>query len=317
MILKGSFDIIDFKNYFLVRNKKNLNEIEYTWGGVVPNEGKKTIIIFSKIKANWLFHISTNFKSNKPIKKVILYVPIIFIGGNNEIIRINTSSKQTKNIMINEESRTYIIKYNDINEKKGEFIIEGELRNRCKGEWIFDLTDEEIEKNIPEEDKLCKFQLENIARKIIKEFDENNENSEFEFLDFMKIALWVHKNIKYDLNYCGRTDLTAIDIYNLKIGVCYHFTKLSNALLYSLGYKVIHVSGFLINDIENIKNIRHSWSIIKIKNKWYPFDSTWGIISGKLPISHIFGTYFNKTAKFRTKESIEFEETTTKFKYIC
>ena len=299
MILKGSFDIIDFNNYFLVRNKKNLNEIEYTWGGVVPNEGKRTIIRFSKIKANWLFNFSINFNSNDSIKKVILYAPIHFIGGNNEIIRISTSSKQTKNIMLNEESRTYIIKYNDINEKKGEFIIEGELRNRCKGEWIIDLTDEEIEKNIPEEDKLCKFQLENLARKIIKEFDENNENSEFEFLDFMKIALWVHKNIKYDVNYVGRNDLTAIDIYNFKVGVCKHFTRLSNALLYSLGYKVICVMGFVIKDIENLnKDAKHAWSIIKIKNKWYPFDSTRGIISGKLPINQIFGNYFNKKKVF-------------------
>ena len=48
----------------------------------------------------------------------------------------------------------------------------------------------------------------------------------------MKIALWVHKNIKYDLNYSGRDDLNAMDIYNFKVGVCHHFTRLSNALLY-------------------------------------------------------------------------------------
>ena len=316
MILKGNFDIIDFKNYFLLRNKKNLNEIEYTWGGVVPNEGKKTNIIFSKIKANWLFNISINFNSNNSIKKTILYSPILFIGGNNEIIRINTSSKQTKNIKLNEESREYIIKYENINEKKGEFIIEGELRNRCKGEWIIDLTDEEIEKNIPVEDKLCKFQLENIARKIIKEFDENNGNSEFEFLDFMKIALWVHKNIKYDLNYVGRKDLTAMDIYNFKVGVCHHFTRLSNALLYSLGYKVIFVIGYIAFHNNN-QNTRHAWSIIKIKNKWYPFDSTWGIISGKLPIRHIFSNCFIKHNNLRGRDHSKFDKKTIEFKYIC
>jgi len=149
LILKCNFDIIDFTNYFLVRNKKNLNEIEYIWGGVVPNEGKNTDIFFSKIKANWLFHNSINYNfnnSNNSSKYLILYSPIRFIGGNNKIIRINASSKQTKNIKLNEESREYIIKYNNINEKEVAFIIEGELRNRCKGEWIFDLTDEEIEK---------------------------------------------------------------------------------------------------------------------------------------------------------------------------
>jgi len=202
--------------------------------------------------------------------------------------------------------------------KKVEFTIEGELRNRCKGEWIVDLTDEEIEKNIPVEDKLCKFQLENFARKIIKEFDENNGNSEFEFLDFMKIVLWVHKNIKYDLNYIGRNDLTPIDIYNFKVGVCYHFTRLSNALLYSLGYKVMYVHGYVRKDIEEKKNESHAWSVIKINNKWYPFDSTMGIVSGKLPISHIFANYFNKSFYLRSKYPPKFEKTiTTKIKYIC
>jgi len=160
--------------------------------------------------------------------------------------------------------------------------------------------------------------LENFARKIIKEFDENNKNSDFEFLDFMKIALWVHKNIKYDLNYVGRDDLTAIDIYNLKVGVCSHFTRLSNALLYSLGYKVLYVHGFVMENIEEITNIGHAWSIIKINNKWYPFDSTWGIISGKLPISHIFSNYFNKPVQLRSRDPIKLEDTiTTKIKYIC
>ena len=85
----------------------------------------------------------------------------------------------------------------------------------------------------------------------------------------MKIALWVHKNIKYDLNYAGRDDLTAIDIYNFKVGVCDHFTRLSNALLYSLGYKVIFVTGYITIDNNN-QNARRTWSITKIKNKWYP-----------------------------------------------
>ena len=66
--------------------------------------------------------------------------------GNNEIIKINASSKQTKKITLNDKSRKYIVKYKNNNEKNGEFIIEGELRNRCKGDWIIDLTDEEIEK---------------------------------------------------------------------------------------------------------------------------------------------------------------------------
>ena len=110
----------------------------------------------------------------------------------------------------------------------------------------------------------------------------------------MKIALWVHKNIKYDLNYSGRRDLTPIDVYKMRVGVCHHYTILCNALLYSLGYKVIFITGFCCDKISDdyINTGGHAWSLIKINNKWYPFDSTWGIISGKLPATHIFGRFF-------------------------
>ena len=73
LILKGNFDIICFDNYFLARNKKNLTEIEYTWSGVVPNEGKNTLIFLSKIQAKWLFHVSINLDSNNTIIYKILY----------------------------------------------------------------------------------------------------------------------------------------------------------------------------------------------------------------------------------------------------
>ena len=307
LILKGNFDIVNFKEFFLVKNKKNLNEIEYSWGGRVPYEGKRTLIMLSKNQANWSFKMTSKFQTiNNNIENINLYVPIEFVGGNNEIIRINASSSQTNNIILDEEKREYIVKYKNINENKGEFVLEGELCNRCKGEWFVDLTDEEIENKIPEEDKLCKIQLQNIAKNIIEEFDRENKNTEIAFLDYMKIALWVKKNIKYDLNYIGRDDLSSIDIYNMKVGVCHHFTKLSNALLYSLGYKVIYIAGYACKQNKEFNNDSgHAWSLIKLNNKWYPFDSTWGIISGKLPVGHIFGYFFNKGAKIRGFDDIQ------------
>ena len=65
----------------------------------------------------------------------------------------------------------------------------------------------------------------------------------FEFLDFMKIGEWVYKNIKYDLNYSG-VNITPLEIYKRRKGVCAHFTELSNALLLSLGYEVLYANGY-------------------------------------------------------------------------
>ena len=32
----------------------------------------------------------------------------------------------------------------------------------------------------------------------------------------------------------------------------------------------------------------HAWSLVKLDGIWLPFDATWGIFSGKLPVTHIF-----------------------------
>ena len=311
LILKGTFDIVNFKEYFLIKNTDNLNEIEYSWGGVVPPDGKRTCLMFSKNKANISFYATVNIYSNHNIKNTSLFIPILFVGGNNEILNIKVSSPQTNNIILDEEKRQYVIQYRNIRDNNGDLIIEGKLENKCKGEWLVDLTDEEIDRMIPQEDKLCKTQLYEIARKIIEDFDRKNKNKDFVFLDYMKIALWVKENIKYDLNYSGRTEYSAIDIYRMKVGVCHHFTVLSNALLYALGYKVIYISGFVVkNNKEFDENSGHAWSLIKVKDKWYPFDSTWGIITGKLPVGHVFQCFFGKSTSLRGFDSSKFGRST-------
>jgi hypothetical protein len=307
LILKGTFDIVNFKEFFFIKNTDNLNENEYSWGGVVPPEGKRTCIMLSKNKSNISFHASINIYSDQNIKNTNLYIPIMFVGGNNEILDIKVSSPQTNTIILDEEKRQYIVQYRNTMDKNGDLLIEGRLQNRCKGEWLVDLTDEEIERMVPEEDKLCKPQLYEYAKRIIEDFDRKNKNKDFEFLDYMKIALWVKNNIKYDLNYSGKTEYSAIDIYKMKVGVCHHFTVLSNALLYSLGYKVIYISGFVCkNNKEFDEHSGHAWSLIKVKDKWYPFDSTWGIITGKLPVGHVFECFSAKSKLLRGQDSSKF-----------
>ena len=111
--------------------------------------------------------------------------------------------------------------------------------------------------------------------------------------------------------------MTAMDIYNQRIGVCHHFTKLSNALLYSLGYKVIYIVGYACtNNKEFNTDSGHAWSLIKVNNKWYPFDSTWGIVSGKLPITHIFSCFFNKEWKMTGIDYAQFERSNARGKFI-
>ena len=53
LILKGSFEIVSFKEDFFIRNEQNKKEIEYIWGGKIPNGGKRTLVKLSKNEAIW------------------------------------------------------------------------------------------------------------------------------------------------------------------------------------------------------------------------------------------------------------------------
>ena len=301
LILKCNYDIIDFDEFFLIRNINNQEEVEYIWGGVIPNNGKRVKITFSKKEAIWSFEQKFKFNFEGNIKNAQIFIPVEFVGGNNEIINITPSSPQTKNITLDEKNKQYIIKFINIKSKVAEIIIKGKLKNKCKGGWNINLTDKEVEKLMPEEDVKNKNKLKQIAQKIIDDFDKNNKNNDFEFLDYMKIVTWVKNNIKYDYNLVLKKH-SALQIYNMKTGVCYHYTRLSNALLYALGYKVLHVSGYCSDDDNEfgIGNL-HAFSLIKLKdNKWYPFDSTWGVFTGKLHVGHVFRMIGNKNFNWRS-----------------
>ena len=83
--------------------------------------------------------------------------------------------------------------------------------------------------------------------------------------------------------------ITATETLNNKRGVCHHITKLFNALMYSIGYQTLYILGYALD--KKIKygiEDAHAWSLVNIDGKWLPFDATWGIFSGKLPVTHIF-----------------------------
>ena len=305
IILKGSFEIVKFEDDFFIRNEKNQKDKEYIWGGKVPIDGKRTLVMLSKREA--IFEINLNYQITSKsgnIKDTILYIPIKYIGGNNDIINFDYSSPQTKKIYIDKKRWTYEIHYKNTGCQKGNFIVKGKIRNRCYGSWNVDLTDEMIKKNIPIEDQKEKYALEKIARSIIADYDRKNEKNILSFMDYAKIGKWVYKNIRYDLNYVGR-EMTAMDIYKQRVGVCSHMTKLANALLYSLGYDVIDIAGFACDSLEFEKDCYHAWSLVKIEGKWYPFDAAWGLFSGKLPVSHAFTSFFNEGWSWSSNDNIE------------
>ena len=153
--------------------------------------------------------------------------------------------------------------------------------------------------------------------KIIVNYDKEHKEDLIIVPTVTKIGKWVKANIKYDITYVGRNDITATETFQNKSGVCHHITKLFNALMYSLGYQVIYVLGYAI-DTKKFFGIEdaHAWSLIKIEGKWLPFDATWGIFSGKLPVTHVFKQPDCKGIETITYDKIKLEQIYVNGKFI-
>ena len=293
---ESNLEIINFDNEFFIFTKDK----EYQWGGVVPGSGQITQVRFSKKEGIINFEDILNIDTFdiSPIQKTIVEVPFYYIGGNNYINDLHHESNQTKDINMDKQKRVYNIKYIKLNTNEADFYLKGKFTNFCDGEWNIDLTDEEIESLIPPDFKNKKAQFNKIANDIIKEYDENHQKDDIKVLPVVKIGKWIKKNIEYDKSFAYMNEITAMQIYDKKKGVCDHFTKLFNALMYSLGYQVLYAMGYVPENkcTFNEKDM-HAWSLVKIDGKWLPFDATWGIFSGKLPITHVFKKFGLKGPK--------------------
>jgi len=125
LILRGNFEIVSFEEDFFIRNKENKREKEYIWGGKIPPGGKRTITKLSKNEAIWNISYITHIKCKSGnLRNTTLRIPTAFLDGNNDIIKIEYSSPQTKNIIIDEEKREYEIKYENTQSTEGNFKLD-------------------------------------------------------------------------------------------------------------------------------------------------------------------------------------------------
>ena len=214
----------------------------------MPEGGKITNIKLSKREAKYKIYekYSINTIDNSPINNTTITIPFRYKGGNNKIIKLGCFSKQTQSIKEDNTSKKYEVQFLNTKSNIGECEIQGELINRCKGEWVFDLTNEEIKSLIPQDYKVNKQSFKQISIQIIEEYNRVHKNDIVQIPDVAKVGKWVHKNIKYNINYTGRSDVTATDVINIRQGVSEHFTKLFNAYSIPLDTKFFMLVGVLL-----------------------------------------------------------------------
>ena len=97
------------------------------------------------------------------------------------------------------------------------------------------------------------------------------------------IFRWICDNIAYDADsfFAGRdVDCTPEGVYNSGISVCSGYSRLYKDFATYLGLEVECVScyakGVGYEPGQRLTKTDHEYNVIKLDNKWYPIDSTWG-----------------------------------------
>ena len=289
----------------------------FIWEGVIPKDGLKEWFKISYKKAKWQAQVSQEMVTKNPNDNINLaqfIIPKYYKGGNLDLEKYEIRCSLgigVDNKSIFEEENKYKILIENVASNKVFFQIITTFRNNVLSYWK---VSEEDEKQIIQIDNETKNLFKQIAEQIIKEDKSNNPI-------FDKFRKFVYKHIKYDKSYSGK-DMSAIEIYNRKKGVCEHYTILFNTLLNSIDIPAIYVSGLANNgeggktQIKDTEKEGHAWTLAKIDGRWIPLDATWGILKGILPVSHIFQNYFRTKIKSKFSENIKVLELQDQIAYL-
>ena len=286
---------------------------KYIWEGVIPKDGLNEYFRISLSKAEWegtIFQDIETINQNDHISHVEILTPKFFNGGNlrnKEHKVICSLGEGIDNKHIFDEGNKYKFLMKNVNSKKVFFQILSKFEIDIHLPWKMDLNDDLI----PKIDDENKSYFKEIANDILKKSNTN-------YPKFYILGKFVNKYLKYNINHYYK-DYTPKEIYELKEGVCSHFTLLFNTLLNSIDIPAIYVCGIANNgetQFNDIQNKKHAWTLAKINNKWIPLDATWGLLKGILPVSHVFQHYLENKLHYSFSEKERYLELKEQINYL-
>lgn len=132
------------------------------------------------------------------------------------------------------------------------------------------------------------------------------------------IYYWICTNIKYDsasliadtVKYYNNLEKDATQTFQLKRGVCAHYSSFFQYLGQLTGLESIIINGYskvYPNKYVSPK-IDHAWNAVKIKNQWKLIDATWGVYKAANPETFWFDTPAEKFiySHFPTDSTFQF-----------
>ena len=256
---KDNIDIFRPKNIYKVRenyiniNKENQDN-KFVIGKKEENEMKTKIAKENPLNEN---HEIINNRDDKIIK-------------NNDQI-IYQGKEENKNL---EEEKSISLKQKEKGKENDQLKFNKE---QCKS----------IASSLPKRTSTNYQSLKDI----LKAKTENLSDKEKSYIIF----LWICDNISYDVDsyFAGRdVDCTPEGVYRNGSTVCSGYSRLYKDIALYLGLEVecvnCYAKGVSYSVGQKMAKTNHEYNVIKLNNKWYPIDSTWGA-------GHVEGNKFIKS----------------------
>jgi len=295
-IIPNEFTCLGLENNLLKKESSNV----YSYNEC-PSEAIKDVIKFTPKRSQWRASVGNYLESSSDISKDITFTfPRYYRGGKNSIQDYNIITTENKSL----KESNYI--YNETNLR---VTIQG--NNQTKVGLEVNTTFSNILSNgfsVYTSEKFYKIDDDSIDSVIKAKTKEiiNDENSEYKgYPNYYKIGKFVHSYITYDLAEHGK-NYTVSEIFNLKKGVCEHYTILYNAMLNAIGIKTLKIFGWAFQKGEfsaDQDTTGHAWTAALIDGKWKELDATWGLFEG-IPSGHILKGFGKETVYYPNPSGI-------------
>ena len=232
-------------------NKKDLNETTVNLGILNEMEQLKA----GKSKINYNKNIQIEKKLSKPENIEIKQL---------EINAVNTLP-QDKNEATDTKEDSYFTTVQKVKIKNLEDIKLSLDKNKCQ----------KIASSLPKREKTNLKSFKEIIKL------KTNKLSEIE-KDYI-LFIWEGNNVDYDINsyFAGKSvDCTSEGVFKNGKTVCSGYSRLYKDIALFLCLQVECVScyskGIGYEPGNKITKTNHEYNVIKLNNKWYPIDPTWG-----------------------------------------
>ena len=290
-ILSDNYANLGLEDYNFTKESDKI----YSYNGSCPSEQITDVVRMAPKESYWKADYGIYLETEEPNPNNITFLfPRVYRGGKNRNKNYKITSYENKVLKESDLIKDEIFLEASVpgkNNKKVGIDLHTAFSNKLDDEFLVYPSESFYDIDTNNIDNTIKAKAEEII---------NDPNSKYKDKpNYYKIGKFVHSHITYNLSFHGQ-ELTPLDIYNGKKGVCEHYTILYNAMLNAIGIKAFKTFGWALDKEQtsaNQQTIGHAWTVALVDGKFKELDATWDLFEG-VPAGHILKGYNKETYSY-------------------